>query len=142
MEFFERSTSGVSGSLPFLENFYEMHPESDGQDFEVKEVKETRSRAGFMILTSVFQVCLFKSHDYADLLTAELEDFLEKGIGCPIYLRVIGDDVDGFAVAVDRDQKRIWTRKKRMGGLFHCVHGGTEGTSTKRKKLPTRGGGA
>jgi hypothetical protein len=130
-------TSGKdkTGSLPFLDAYVESFPDTEGEEFEILEVKETRSRAGYLLYTNTFMTLLWKSDEMADNIITFLESQLDTNPGKLLGLKIDSDEVCGCTFYTDDSVPRLWVRKKKTGRLFHIVQGTVSTTKGIRKKL-------
>jgi hypothetical protein len=111
----EKQTTALTGSLPFLDNYVNKNPDAIGKEFEILRVKETQSRAGWVIHTAEFMIHLYKSNDLVQQLVeqlCEIESVHEAG-GFVILLDE-GEE-QGFAIIFDTEIKRTWVLLKKYG---------------------------
>lgn len=129
--YFTEGLSQTPGSLPFLENYCQDN-DCEGKDYEVVEVKETRKRSGYMLVTAAFQAMIWKSDDMCPVLVEFCGRMIETNPGYMLGLTVDTSNVNGFTLYSDKDAPRMWTPRKKPGNLLHIVR--LEKQSTNRKK--------
>jgi hypothetical protein len=119
-----------AGKKPFLSEYVEEHETCIGFNFEVTSVRETNSRAGYLLETDEFICCLFKSNDQVDELL-ELVEACYSQYHCGIYVIVDEEEPSGFSLAYDIEVKRTWARTKKFPGGYRYTHAQTGRKSRK-----------
>jgi hypothetical protein len=115
------SKNSTPGRKPFLSDFVEENPDVIGNNYEVEVVKETNSRAGYLIETKEFNCCLFKSSEQCEELLELVEECYSKS-HCAMYLIIDEEEPSGFALAYDLEAKRTWVRTKKFPAGYRYSH--------------------
>lgn len=125
-------TNPSPGKKPFLSDYVESNPDCLGYNFEVTTVKETNSRAGYLIETKEFNTCVFKSSDQAGELL-ELVEECYSNYHCGMFVIIDEEEPSGFCLAYDLEVKRTWVRTKKFPGGYRYQHAQS---GTKSRKSP------
>ena len=128
----ERKAAAIpnAGRKPFLSDYVEEHEDCLGFNFEITAVKETNSRAGYLIETKEFLCCLFKSNEQCDELLG-LVEACYSDYHCGMYLIIDAEETSGFSLAYDLEVKRTWVRTKKFPGGYRYLHAQTGAKSRK-----------
>jgi len=120
------------GKKPFLSDYVEANQDCLGFNFEVISIKETNSRAGYLIETKEFLCCIFKSNEQVEELL-ELVEECYSNYHCGMFIIVDESEPTGFSLAYDLEVKRTWVRTKKFpaGYRYQHAHSGA-----KSRKLP------
>jgi hypothetical protein len=122
----------LTGKKPFLSDFVEDHPGCEGFNYEIFLVKETASRAGYLLETKDFLVHVFKSSPLAEVLLSTIED-LYSNKHCALFVIIDPEEMDGICLAIDLEVKRTWVRTKKYPGGYRYEHAKP---GAKRAKSP------
>jgi hypothetical protein len=122
--------TSTPGRKPFLSDYVESNENCIGFNFEVIAVRETNSRAGYLIETKEFNVCLFKSNDQTDELL-ELVEECYANYHCGMFVIVDAEEPSGFSLAYDLEVKRTWVRTKKFPGGYRYQHAQSGAKSRK-----------
>jgi hypothetical protein len=128
----EGSKPVSTGRKPFLSDYVEQNPGCDGFNFEVLAVKETASRAGYLVECKEFVVHIFKSSPLAEVLLETIEDLYSQK-HCALFVVLDEEEQDGLYLAYDAETKRTWTRTKKYPAGYRYQHAQT---GQKRGKPP------
>lgn len=105
---------GTPGLLPFLEDALVQGSALVGMFYEVTSVSESRKRSGWLLKTAVFQVFVWKSDPICEVLIETLEYLTKKNPGCSLSISPSNDSVEGFELATDDEETRLWTKTKKL----------------------------
>jgi len=127
--------SSGNGQKPFLNVCYEQGDVEDGEKVEVRKVKETQSRAGFIVETDLFVVLLYKSSPWAEPLVSFLESMLSTDPGYALFVIVEPDSPQGIEMEWDETIGRLWRKERKFGGgiLYTPSTPGAQGAGAGRK---------
>jgi len=128
----EESKPVPAGRKPFLSDYVEQHPDCKGYNYEIVLVKETASRAGYLLECKEFVVHVFKSSPLAEVLLETIED-LYSNKHCALFVVLDETEQDGIYLAFDLEVKRTWVRTKKYPGGYRYEHAKT---GAKRAKPP------
>jgi hypothetical protein len=121
-----------TGRKPFLSDYVEQNPDCNGFNFEVTLVKETASRAGYLLECKEFVVHIFKSSPLAEVLLETIEA-LYSHKHCALFVVLDIDEQEGLYLAYDSETKRTWTKTKKYPAGYRYQHAQT---GQKRAKPP------
>lgn len=113
--------NSTPGRKQFLSDYVESNEHCIGYNYEVTAVRETNSRAGYLIETKEFLCCLFKSNEQADELL-ELVEACYSEYHCGMFVIVDAEEPSGFSLAYDIEVKRTWVRTKKFPGGYRYTH--------------------
>jgi hypothetical protein len=139
------SNVGKSGSLPFLNSLLDIGaiPDSNLIKEEVLQLSETRSSAGYLIITSSWQHMVYKSSPMADIIEELIVDLPKSNPGPGLWF--IGDEIEscGYYLETDENTPFLWSKRKGMGksrGIARLLYfpPGEPGSSPKK---PRQSGG-
>ncbi len=122
-----------SSSLEFLSDYFEDHPEIEGQDFEILAISPVKSGKGYLLTTPEFQVFYFKKEKIILQLLQALEHYCGNGYGPKVICRVDSTIKSLHLLGIDEDNRREWMFSQ---GKYSIVGG--PGISPK-KALPSDG---
>jgi hypothetical protein len=120
----EGSTPVSTGRKPFLSDYVEQNEFCNGYNYEVIAVKETASRAGYLVECKEFVVHIFKSSPLAGILLETIED-LYSNKHCALFVVIDEAEQDGIYLAYDQETKRTWTRTKKYPAGYRYQHAQT-----------------
>lgn len=110
LTFFEAKEDNGNGELLFLNEWLEQNPKPKNKEFAVIECKASKSKKGFMLITSDFQVWLWKKQKLTQQLLEAFDVWVNKEPDSGFKLVVVIDlsAKDKYRVAVDKEVKVTW----------------------------------
>jgi hypothetical protein len=110
LTFFESLEDNGTGELEFFNEWVKANPKPKSKEFVVTEIKAAKSGKGYMLVTTDFQIWLWKKQKLAVMLLQALDVWVNKEPDTGFNLIVVLDPKgkDGYKVAVDKEQKVTW----------------------------------
>lgn len=92
---------------PFVEDFAKASPRNCDYPYEVKEVRLTKKRTGYLLVTYKFLVFIFKNKPLCKELIKALELYQKNGNGYALYVQPMQVS-PYFQIGFDADEERYW----------------------------------
>lgn len=110
LTFFESNEDNGNGELEFFGDWIKKNPKPKNKEFVVTEMKAAKKGNGYMLITTDFQIWLWKKQKLTQLL---LEAFnvwvnIEPDTGFSLMVVIDSKAKDGYKVAVDKEHKVTW----------------------------------
>ena len=102
--------SSTSGSLQFLNDWLKENPKNKIQQHNVIEFVAVKSGKGFLCITELFQVFIWKNSRIATHLVEAMDTWINKTPDKGSLIVVVLDkkNKDGYQLAVDKDIPVTW----------------------------------
>lgn len=110
LTFFESKEDNGNGELEFFNEWLEKNPKPKNKEFEVTECKASKSGKGYMLVTTDFQIWLWKKQKLTQQL---LEAFnvwvnIEPDTGFRLVVVLDLKSKDKYRIGVDKETKVTW----------------------------------
>jgi hypothetical protein len=123
------------GMKPWFSDWVDaMGTECYGSIHEITEVRETGSRAGIMLESDKFNIMIYKSNDLCDTALEEVDRLYNSPTGGALLIQIDPGEELGFALGVDIETQRVWSKRKKYPGGFRYQHD----YAAKKKRTRTR----
>jgi hypothetical protein len=107
LKFFELPASNGSDDLLFFNEWKETSSYEEGE-YDVVELIKVRSGKGYVAKTESFIVFLWGNSSTTKYLIQALDLFVQKGTGSRITVVVDSTMKEGYALAADEDEPKLW----------------------------------
>jgi len=131
MKKYLNSSNPSPGQKPFLEEALKAGVVEVGKSYEIKEIRESRKRTGYLLIADTFQTFCFKGSGVCDAVLDCMNDMLSIDPACALYLEVNNTTVEGYELWIDDTEVRIWIHSKKQN-ILECF------TSTLKQTTQTR----
>jgi len=133
----KRFVTSEPGRKPFFGDWVDAHDESVfGSEHEVTLVRETNSRAGYLLETDSFVLMLYKSQAEAEELLEEIDALYQSVTGGALFIIVDPGEPSGYYLATDTEIARMWLRTKKYPGGFRYKHKEEKRERTRGRRRP------
>jgi hypothetical protein len=106
--------TGTGGLLPFFEEAVERGIVVSGVYYEIFTVSESRKRNGWILKGLDFQIFTWKSDPLCEVLLETLNYLVRKNPSAALFVTPTETSVEGFELAVDDEETRLWTLGKKL----------------------------
>lgn len=115
LRFFEESIS--TGSLPFVSEYLEKYPKTNGTILKVLSFTLVSSGKGYLIETDVCQGFMWKNSGLAKQVLEALSYYVQEQTGYQFYLKLDKDNKNKFSLAIEPEELVTWFGTEKKYGL-------------------------